>query len=301
LGLDAVWADDFHHQVRVALSGEREGYYIDYTGSAEDLAATLRQGWFYTGQPSTYGKHPRGAPADDVPMPRFVYCLQNHDQVGNRALGERLNHEIGLDAYRAASALLLLSPYTPLLFMGQEWAASTPFLYFTDHNPELGRLVTQGRQAEFAGFTAFSGESVPDPQARETFLRSKLRWDERAQPPHAGVLQLYRDLLDLRRRLPALRARDRASFAVAPVGEATLVVRRTGPLAKDTLLLIVHLRGARQLRLSEQPEAIAPDGMRWAALLDSEDERYAGRGAARLAENGNMLELDGPGAVVYGG
>ena len=105
-GLDAVWADDFHHQLRVALAGDREGYYMDYSGSAEDIAATLRQGWFYTGQPSKFLGRPRGAPAGDIPPPRFVHCIQNHDQVGNRALGERLNHDISLDVYRAASALL---------------------------------------------------------------------------------------------------------------------------------------------------------------------------------------------------
>ncbi len=298
-GLDAVWADDFHHQVRVALAGDREGYYADYSGSAADLAATLRHGWFYTGQRSAFLGRARGAPAVDIPPPRFVHCIQNHDQVGNRALGERLNQDIALDAYRAASALLLLSPYTPMLWMGQEWAATSPFLYFTDHHAELGRLVTEGRRAEFAGFTAFSGAQVPDPQARETFLRSKLRWGECAQPPHAGVLRLYHDLLELRRRLPALRERARASFDVAAVGESALALRRRGPAPEDTLLVVVNLRGALRLDLAARPETAAPDGRRWAALLDSEDERYGGRGPARLADDGGVVEIEGPGAVVF--
>jgi maltooligosyltrehalose trehalohydrolase len=297
LGLDAIWADDFHHQVRVALTHEREGYYQDYGGSAEDLAATLRQGWFYVGQRSTAAGHPRGAPAEDVPPPRFVYCIQNHDQVGNRALGERLNHDVALDAYRAATALLLLSPYTPLLFMGQEWAASTPFLYFTDHEAELGQLVTQGRRAEFAGFTAFSGEQVPDPQARATFERSKLRWQERADAPHAGVLQLYRDLLSLRRSHPALRARGRESFAVVTLGQSALALRRSASAPQDMLLLLVNLSGALRLVPAAQAETRPPSGMAWATLLDTEAERYGGRGAARLSAPG-MVEMEGPGAVV---
>ncbi len=298
LGLDAVWADDFHHQVRVALTGEREGYYMDYSGSAEDLAATLRQGWFYTGQPSAFLGRARGAPASDLPVPCFVHCIQNHDQVGNRALGERLSQDVGLAAYRAASALLLLSPYTPLIWMGQEWAAGTPFLFFTDHHAELGRLVTAGRRAEFAGFSAFAGEQVPDPQAIETFLRSKLRWEERAQPPHAGVLQLYCDLLRLRASMPALRQRGRATFAVTPVGPTALALRRTGPAIEDTLLVVVSLRGALWLDLGGRSETAAPGGLRWSPMLDSEDARYGGNRPARLSDDRRILELEGPGAVV---
>jgi maltooligosyltrehalose trehalohydrolase len=233
-----------------------------------------------------------------VPPPRFVYCIQNHDQVGNRALGERLNHDVALDAYRAATALLLLSPYTPLLFMGQEWAASTPFLYFTDHEAQLGRLVTEGRRAEFAGFTAFSGEQVPDPQARATFECSKLHWDERADAPHAGVHQLYRDLLSLRRSHPALRARGRDSFSVVALGRSSLALRRSGPGPQDTLLIVVNLAGALRHELTAHAETNPPAGMRWAALLDTEDQRYGGRGSAPLLEQGTAFELDGPGAVV---
>jgi maltooligosyltrehalose trehalohydrolase len=300
-GLDAVWADDFHHQVRVALAGDREGYYMDYSGSAADLATTLRQGWFYTGQRSAYLGQPRGAPADDVAPPRFVHCIQNHDQVGNRALGERIGHQVDLAAYRAASTLLLLSPYTPLVWMGQEWAASTPFLFFTDHNPDLGRLVTEGRRAEFAHFAAFSGEQVPDPQALDTFLHSKLRWDERWQPPHAGILRLYHDLLDLRRRLPALRERTRESFAVAPIADQAIALRRSGPQMDDTLLLVVNMHGPLRLSLAERAETRAPTGRRWALLLDSEAPLYGGEGATSLPADdpaNPALQLGRPGAVL---
>jgi maltooligosyltrehalose trehalohydrolase len=296
-GLGAVWADDFHHQVRVALAGDREGYYADYSGSVADLADTLRRGWFYTGQTSQFLGRPRGKPTGALEPPSFVHCIQNHDQVGNRALGERLNHDIGLDAYRLASALLLLSPYTPMLWMGQEWAASSPFLYFTDHSPELGRLVTEGRRAEFAGFTAFSGEQVPDPQDRATFERSKLQWRERGQPPHAGVLQLYRDLLELRRGHPALRRRDRGSFSVLALGQDALALRRAGEAPEQALLAVACLRGPLRLDLDTHPELAAP-GRAWAVLLNTEDPRYGGRGPARL--EGGALALEGPQLVLLG-
>src|SRR5688572_2336888 len=208
-GLDAVWADDFHHQVRVHVAGDRDGYYAAYSGSTRDLATTIRQGWFYTGQVSPHTGHPRGSDPSALQPPQFVYCLQNHDQVGNRADGSRLHHRIDPAVYRAVTTLLLVLPHTPLLFMGQEWAAATPFQFFTDHNEELGRLVTAGRRAEFASFTGFGLETVPDPQQRETFERSRLQWNELDAPDHAGVLRLYRRLLGLRRAHPAMAASDR--------------------------------------------------------------------------------------------
>ena len=294
-GLDGVWADDFHHQIRVALTGERDGYYADYTGSAADIAATIRQGWFYQGQISSYMGHARGAPTDDVAPPHFVYCLQNHDQVGNRALGERLSHEVSLDAYRAASVLLLLVPHTPLLWMGQEWAASTPFLYFTDHNPELGRLVTEGRRKEFASFSAFSGATVPDPQATETFQRSKLRWAEREQEPHHKVLTLYHDLLRLRRDHPALRDRSATGFSVTAANEQTIVLQR-GAASPDQLVLIVNLGAASVIGLSQYLGIKRATGIRWEIKLDSADSRYGGHGLSCL--NGEKVSLDGARAVL---
>ena len=137
-GLDGLWADDFHHTVRVALTGERESYLRDFTGDTEELADTLANGWYYRGQPSPNHGKERGTPCAQLPPPAFCYCISNHDQVGNRAFGERLTASCSPEAYRAASALLCLVPYTPLIFQGQEWAASTPFLYFTDHHPGTG-------------------------------------------------------------------------------------------------------------------------------------------------------------------
>jgi maltooligosyltrehalose trehalohydrolase len=204
-GLDAVWADDFHHQVRRATAGDHHGYYSDYTGEAAAIVPTLNDGWFYCGQQSHYHGAPRGTPTGPTPRHRFVICIQNHDQIGNRARGDRLNHGIDPGVYLAASALLLLAPETPLLFMGQEWSATTPFAYFTDHNAELGRAVTLGRYREFSHFPEFATESgratIPDPQAEATFRDCQLRWDERNQADHQAVLRWYTDLLALRQTL----------------------------------------------------------------------------------------------------
>lgn len=295
LGLNGVWADDFHHQVRVALAGDRDGYYEDYNGSTDDLATTIEQGWFYIGQESPHLKRFRGAPADDVAPMRFVYCIQNHDQVGNRATGDRIHHTIELIAYRAASVLLLLAPQTPMLFMGQEWAATTPFLFFTHHNEELGKLVTQGRRAEFASFTDFSGEQVPDPQALDTFQRSKLRWEERDQMPHAGVYQLYRDLITLRQQHLTFRNRSREHYSITALGDSTVVLRYTVAESDDVVLVLINLRGEVQLDLTAHTITSPPAGRTWQMTLDSEDTQYGGSGTMSLGE---VIRLSGARALV---
>jgi maltooligosyltrehalose trehalohydrolase len=198
--LDGVWADDFHHLHRRIVAGDRHGYYMDYPDSTAALALTIEQGWYFTGQHSRYEKARRGTDPRGIPKDCFVFCIQNHDQIGNRPGGERLNHQVTPALFRASSALLLFLPELPLIFMGQEWAASSPFLYFTDHKEDLGRLVTEGRERELARNPAFAGKGV-DPQLASTFEASKLRWDERSTAPHAGVLQLYRDLLVIRSEL----------------------------------------------------------------------------------------------------
>jgi maltooligosyltrehalose trehalohydrolase len=275
--------------VRVALTGEREGYYQNYAGQAAELAATIRQGWYFQGQTWASSGRPRGAPAEDIDFAAFVYCIQNHDQVGNRALGERLNHEVSPACFRAASALLLLVPQTPMLWMGQEWAASTPWQFFSDHKPELGRLITEGRRREFAHFAAFSGETVPDPQAEATFLASRLRWDEREQEPHRGVLALYRALLTLRREHPAMQDRARHALLVEAAGPCALLMRRSAPDG-SALLVAINLGGeAARVRLPNTDYRL---------LLHSEEERFGGQGGVRL--EGDELLFAGPGAAVVG-
>ncbi|AKF79365.1 malto-oligosyltrehalose trehalohydrolase [Myxococcus fulvus 124B02] len=284
-GLDGVWADDFHHQMRRAFAGDSESYYQDYTGSAEDLARTLVRGWFYEGQLSKNLGHARGTKAEGLEPWRFVYCIQNHDQVGNRPLGERLGHDVSPAAFRAMSTLLLASPYTPLIFMGQEWNASTPFLYFTDHNEELGRLVTEGRRREFAGFSRFAGEEVPDPQAEATFTRSRLDWSEAQRPEHAGVLALYRELLALRASDPALTDARRGAYDAYAVGPDALVLERRG--GGQVLQVLVALRG-------EVEHAVPADAT---VVLWSDAPRFGGDVSASPL-TGGKLRLRGPGAVI---
>ncbi len=272
-GLDAVWADDFHHQVRRLTAGDADGYYADYTGSADDLAATVAHGWFFRGQHSAYLGRARGTDPAGVPPPRLVFCIQNHDQIGNRPFGRRLHHQVEGAVFRAASALLLCAPQTPLLFMGQEWAASTPFLFFTDHHDELGRLVTEGRRNEFSRFSAFADAAtrarIPDPQAPETFARSRLQWRERDRMPHAGVHALYRALLHLRATEPALAGNQPCS--VAAVGARSLMVTRRAA-AGDTLLLAVHVGAGERIALPAPGAAAGP----WAPVLTTEDPAFAG-------------------------
>jgi maltooligosyltrehalose trehalohydrolase len=303
-GLSGVWADDFHHQVRRRLAGDHEGYFQDYAGTAAEIVETLRKGWFYEGQTSKNHGTPRGTPAEGLHPAAFVHCIQNHDQVGNRAMGDRLHDAVRLPAYRAAVAVLLLSPYTPMLWMGQEWAASAPFLYFTDHPEELGKLVTEGRRKEFGKFSAFADpevrERIPDPQAADTFARSKLDWSERDGAPHAGILALHRALLHLRRTHAAMRTRDRGYFAVTAVGDDAIALRRTGEDGSVLLLVASFDDGGVSADLASTEETRAPDGSAWELYLSTEEGRFGGETEGELATVSpeGRLELRGAGAVV---
>lgn len=203
----------------------------------------------------------------------MVVCIQNHDQIGNRPYGRRLNHQIDPALFRALSALLLFLPETPLIFMGQEWAAGTPFQFFTDHHDDLGRLVTEGRRQEFSRFEAFADPvaraSIPDPQSWSTFERSRLDWAECARPPHAGVLELYRALLRLRRTERASGSPDRLD-AVAPDDAALVVMRGRGD--GRTLLLAMCVRPSGRVDLGRW-RSTAQMG-RWEVVLTTEDSPF---------------------------
>jgi len=196
-GLDAHWSDDFHHALHRFFTGETDGYYADFHG-LRDVATALRDGYVYQGQYSVHRGRRHGRPPTGVEAHQLVVSAQNHDQVGNRAQGERLSILLELRQLKAVAALTLLSPFVPLLFQGEEWGASTPFLYFTDHqDPGLGRLVAEGRSREFGAFR-WQG-AVPNPQKLSTFERSKLDWSELSQPRHAELFEWYRQLIQLRR------------------------------------------------------------------------------------------------------
>lgn len=204
-GVDAAWADEFHHALHVVLTGERDGYYADF-GTIAQLATALRQAWVYAGDYSPHRDRVHGRPPDGLGGERFVVCLQNHDQVGNRATGDRITQMPAMTMGRAkiGAALMVLAPFVPMLFQGEEWASSSPFQYFTDHQDrELGKAVSEGRRREFSGF-GWSPDTVPDPQDRATFARSKLDWDEVADGDHAAMLAWYRRMIELRRQVPAL-------------------------------------------------------------------------------------------------
>lgn len=286
-GLDAVWADDFHHQLRRAFAGDKDGYYSDYKGTAEHIAETLRGGWFYRGQESAFHKKPRGTAPEAASPPQFIHCIQNHDQIGNRAFGDRLGASVSPEAYRAMTALLLLSPYTPLLFMGQEWNASSPFLYFTDHADELGRAVTEGRRREFQHFEAFSQLEIPDPQADETFEQSKLLWNEQGDPARAGVLAWYRQLLRIRAEHPAMRDRSRASFNATAVGRGTVLLERRG--GPGSIFVVVNIAGELDFSLDVASARV---------LAWSGEERFGGEPGAPSPLVNGRVRMRSAGAVI---
>ncbi len=201
--LDAQWSDDFHHALHAVMTGETAGYYADF-GSVADLAKALKEAWVYDGRYSAFRRRKHGRPHNRLGGERFLGYWQNHDQVGNRAKGERSSQLVSEGKLKTGATLVLTSPFVPMLFMGEEWGASTPFLYFTDHaEPELAKAVREGRRGEFAAF-GWKPEEIPDPQAPETFARSKLKWDEINAEPHRGLLEWHRKLIQLRRSEPDL-------------------------------------------------------------------------------------------------
>jgi maltooligosyltrehalose trehalohydrolase len=270
-GLDAQWSDDFHHAIHTVLTGERAGYYEDF-GRVEDVAKALAGGFVYSGQYSSHRGKCHGTDCTDVPGRAFVVCVQNHDQIGNRMLGERLSHIVEFDQLKIAAGMLLLSPYVPLLFMGQEYAETAPFLYFVSHSdPELVAAVRKGRQSEFASFS-WKG-AVPDAQEESTFLRSKLNHDLRAAGRHAVLTRWYGELLRMRASHPALKTLNRRTTAVELAGDGhTVVMRRWN--SDVELLGVFHLsKTASTVELEVRQQ-------NWVKLLNGSDPAWLGSGSA---------------------
>ncbi|HEX4978902.1 MAG TPA: malto-oligosyltrehalose trehalohydrolase [Acidimicrobiales bacterium] len=240
-GIDAQWNDDFHHCIHTLLTGERSGYYESF-GSVAQLATAYRRGFVYAGEYDPHRGRRHGRAPRDIPAWRFLGYAQNHDQVGNRAQGERTSHLLGVDQLRLVAALVLTAPFVPMLFQGEEWGATSPFLYFTDHHdPDLGRAVSEGRRGEFSYF-GWSPDEVPDPQEEATFLRSKLRWDELGREPHRSLLDWHRRLVSLRRAHPALGPGRFEDVDVAWSEDGWIVVVRIGP--GDGAVVAANLTGA---------------------------------------------------------
>jgi maltooligosyltrehalose trehalohydrolase len=261
-GLAAQWSDDFHHAVHALLTGERSGYYQDF-GEPRHVATVLERPFLFAWDYSRHRDRKHGAPPDDLPGDCFIVCLQNHDQVGNRARGDRLSTLLNDPRkLRLAAGLLLLAPHVPMLFMGEEYGETNPFPFFCSFGDEaLIAAVREGRRREFAEFAA-QGEP-PDPHAVSTFASARLSWSWRDDPPRVGLRRLYRDLLAARRQWPALRDFERRTAHLFPDGE-------TGPV-----LELVRGDALRALfNLSERPQPIPGAGAR--LLLSSEDPRYGG-------------------------
>jgi maltooligosyltrehalose trehalohydrolase len=290
LGLDAVWADDFHHAVHTRLTGERGGYYSDFP-DGRGLARALAEGFAFQGEPSEYFGRPRGTPSADLPGDRFVVCLQNHDQVGNRAQGDRLSTIVSFAATKMAAALLFAAPALPLLFMGEEYGETSPFQFFTSYlDPALVEAVRRGRAAEFARF-GWEGK-IPDPSEPATFLRSRLSHPLAGAPRHRELRDYYRQWLSLRRSHPALGApgKDRTTCDVDPTN-SVLTLRRLGPSGAGVCLAA---------NLTAAPSPFAPPAADWRVLLDSEDKRFAGSGTGRpLAPYQAVLYEIGPGYAAH--
>ncbi|MCW2822466.1 MAG: maltooligosyl trehalose hydrolase, partial [Marmoricola sp.] len=229
LGLDAQWSDDFHHAVHVALTGETTGYYADFEPLGA-LAKVCERGFFHDGTYSSFRGRDHGVPIDTSRMPtwRLVVANQNHDQVGNRAVGDRLSAHLDEDQLVCAAMLTLAGPFTPMLFQGEEWAASTPFQFFTSHpEQDLGRATAEGRIKEFETM-GWDPDVVPDPQDPDTFRRSKLDWSELGTGRHARVLAAYQRLAELRRSLPALTDPTFGSVACTADEESGLFTMKRG-------------------------------------------------------------------------
>ena len=298
-GLDGVWSDDFHHTIRVALTRQREAHFGSYEGTAAEWVRTLREGWLFNGQRFPQWNAPRGTPAAHLPPERFVFCISNHDQVGNRPLGDRLSDVVSPEAYRAISMLLCLSPYTPMLFMGQEWAATTPFPYFTDHPGEVGANIRAGRLKEYREKNATYGDEVlaqmPDPQAESTFIAAKLKWGERDAKAHAATLVLYRECLRLRARELIFQNPPRDRWRVEQIGTDVLAVRWLD--ARDWLLLFSLTSPDAQLVDCDCIRART--GKHWQLVLASNEARFGGPGVreATGGESGTPF-LVSPGAML---
>lgn len=296
-GLDAVWADDFHHAVRVLLTGDREGYYEDYSGTTDEIALAIKKGFIYQGQVAPWVGGPRGSVVTDESASSFVFCLDNHDQVGNNPFGRRLSQLVDEDTFAAASVLLLLSPETPLIFQGQEFAASSPFLYFTDHSEELGKLVTHGRREEFSYLEAFRDDrlrsEIPDPQQYGTFLRSKLKLEERRT--NERIYKLYRDLLELRRDDPVFSIQDRTRVSLYPLGERTIAMH--GWNGEDHRLVIVNLGNPVELRNEELAALGVAEGVEYRNLFSTGQQSTATAAGTRLDK---AIPLGASSALVLG-
>jgi maltooligosyltrehalose trehalohydrolase len=297
-GLDGLWNDDYHHTALVALTGHNEAYYHDFHGTPQELISAVKWGYLYQGQRYAWQKKRRGTPTFGIPPWVFVTFLENHDQVANSGRGLHCQALTSPGRWRALTALTLLAPGTPLLFQGQEFASSRPFLFFADHDPQLGKLVRQGRTEFLAQFPSIAAPEMrsllPDPGDPATFEGCKLDWSERER--HREALALHTDLLKLRRQDTVFGAPRPGGVDGAVLGEAAFVLRYFGKAGDDRLLL-VNLGRDLHLHVAPEPLLAPPEGKQWQVLWSSEMPCYGG-GALPPLESEEMWKIPGEAAVV---
>lgn len=270
-GCDAQWADDFHHCLHVLLTGEKRGYYEDYTGGLQQFAKVWREGYAFTGEYSPYRKAKHGQPTDNTSVQQFVVCAQNHDQVGNRMTGDRLSSLVDFESLKLAAACVLLSPFTPLLFMGEEYGEPAPFQYMVDHgDKDLLEAVRKGRREEFASFI-WNGD-VPDPASEATFVRSRLNHSLREKGNHQKLLQFYRKLLAIRREYRCITSAEKRDVLVTVEGDLLMVQYKIDPE-----LLLIFSFGSSPIALPRSAE-----GFR--VILNSASAEWGGTAPAGAKE-----------------
>jgi maltooligosyltrehalose trehalohydrolase len=297
-GMDALWNDDFHHSAMVALTGRAEAYYTDYRGAAQEFISAIKYGFLYQGQRYKWQKKRRGTPALGSKPQAFVTFIQNHDQVANSGKGERVHLLTSPGLYRAMTALMLLAPGTPMLFQGQEFASSAPFLYFADHKTDLARQVRKGRSEFVSQFPTLALEEtqalLADPADPAVFERCKLDFSERET--NNGIYQMHLDLLRLRREDPVFKSQGAEQIDGAVLDENAFVLRFFGEGGDDRLLLVNF---GRDLHLDPAPEPLLapPEQRLWNILWTSEDQSYGGLGTPDVDTEENW-RVQGRAAVV---
>ncbi|MDP1661064.1 MAG: alpha-amylase family glycosyl hydrolase, partial [Phycisphaerales bacterium] len=278
-GLDGCWNDDYHHAIRAAITGDRRGYYSPF-GDPTLIATALNNRYVFTGQHSSGYQRRHGAPALDIDHAHLVVFTQNHDQVGNRPMGDRLDHSAGRDGARLAAALVFLSPYTPMLWMGEEYAETAPFQYFVSHtDPGLVEAVRKGRAREFEGFEFEGNATVPDPQSEQTFRRSTLNWALRSDPHHAPMLAYYTELLRLRR---ALNIPAGAGEPTAQTHGSIVTLTYHGP---QPITILANTAS------TDATASLPPSQSGLQLLLDSADKRWGGPRSTSLSIPGSISSI----------
>jgi maltooligosyltrehalose trehalohydrolase len=302
-GLDGLWNDDFHHTAMVALTGRNEAYYTDYLGTPQELVSCMKYGYLYQGQRYKWQKKRRGTPGLDMNPPAMVTFIQNHDQIANSAYGKRCHLLTSPGQLRAITALMLLAPGTPMLFQGQEFGASSPFLFFADHSAELNKQILEGRAEFLAQFRSLATpemqERFTNPGDSATFERCKL--DQSERETHREIYDLHRDLLKLRRDEPAFRAQKRRGLDGAMLSSEAFLLRFFGEDGDDRLLM-VNLGIDLHLDPAPEPLLAPPADCEWTILWSSENPKYGGIGTpaldSPLLDSNDNWQLPGHAAVV---